>query len=144
MKKVEVSIDIDSSPEKVIQAFMDDNMLCDWWGVERALIEKHIGGIYTLAWNISEKGFGYVSSGIIKSYDPAGLLEIGNFIYLNPERPILGPMTLTVRAEEKNGKTQVRLCQDGYQDGPDWDWYYEAVKQAWPAVIKLLKAFLEK
>ena len=64
-------------------------------------------------------------------------------VYLNPEREILGPMTLTIQAEKNYGDTQVYLCQDGYQYGGDWDWYYEAVKEAWPELMEKLKTYLE-
>ncbi len=57
---------------------------------------------------------------------------------------MLGPMTLTIMATQKAAITEVYLCQDGYQDGPDWTWYYEAVKQAWPVVMQELKNYLEQ
>lgn len=144
MKKVEVTIDIETTPFRIIQAFTDSNMLRDWWGVERSLIEKRNGGAYVIAWNITDKGFGYVSTGIIHEYSVKGVLDIDNFTYLNPEKAILGGMKLTVNVKEKNGKSELYLCQSNYQTGKDWAWYYEAVKQAWPAVAKTLKDYLEK
>ena len=143
MKKVEVNIEINTKPEKVIKAFTDLKMLNEWWGVEKSLIEKKIGGLYTIAWGVTEKGMGYVSTGIIRKYDANRELEIDNFAYLNPEKPFLGPMSLTVRAIEKNGVSGVYLCQDGYQEGENWDWYYNAVKDAWPNVMKEFKKYLE-
>ncbi|NER12080.1 hypothetical protein GWK08_01380 [Leptobacterium flavescens] len=144
MKKVEVNISIKTSPERVISAFTDLDMLKDWWVVERALVQKREGGIYTLAWNISETGFGYVSSGLIEKYDPQKELVIGNLVYMNPERPFLGPMTLSLRAVEKNGESDVYLCQSGYQEGEHWNWYYQAVKDAWPVVMESFKKYLEQ
>jgi uncharacterized protein YndB with AHSA1/START domain len=144
MRKVEVTVDIDTTPERLIEAFINNSMLHDWWNVERALIEKRSGGIYALTWNITDKGFGYVSTGIIKHYEPASILEIDHLVYLNPDRPLFGPMTLTIKATEKVGKTELYLCQGGYQNGEDWDWYYDAVKQAWPIVVKTLKDYLEE
>jgi hypothetical protein len=94
--------------------------------------------------NITNNGFGYVSTGIIKHYQPKGLLEIDHLVYLNPEHPLLGPMTLTIKATEKEGRTALYLCQDGYQNGEEWDWYFEAVRKAWPIVVKILKDFLEE
>ena len=88
-------------------------------------------------------GFGIVSTGIIKSYIKDKKLVIENFVYLNPKKAILGPMTLTIEAQEKDGMVEVYLCQDGYQTGEDWDWYYEAVKVAWPDVMNTLKEYLE-
>lgn len=144
MRKVELNISIDVLPEKVIMAFLDFQMLNKWWQVERSLIEKCIGGVYALAWQVTENGFGFVSTGIIKNYEPFSILEIEKLVYLNPEKMLLGPMSLTIKATENEGKTALYLCQDGYQSGGDWDWYYNAVNQAWPLVVKSLKEFLEK
>lgn len=144
MKQVEVKIQIETKPENVINAFTDPAMLNEWWGVQKCLIQKKIGGIYTIAWNVTENGMGYVSTGIIQKYEPARALEIVNFVYLSPEKPFLGPMKLSVNAKEANGMTEVHLCQDGYQEGKDWDWYYEAVKGAWPDVMGAFKKYLEQ
>ena len=143
MRKVEELITINVAPHHVITAFTNAQMLKDWWKVERSLIDLRIGGLYTLTWNISENGFGYVSSGLISKYNPQSELVISNFVYLNPERQLLGPMNLIVRASKHTNGSKVYLCQDGYQSGGDWDWYYEAVKNAWPAVLKNIKDYLE-
>lgn len=144
MRKVEVTTDIDTTPATVITAFTDTTMLREWWGVERVLIDKRPGGLYTLAWNINERGFGFVSTGIIKEYKQDSTLIVDDFVYMNPDKPFLGPMTLTIRARGNGGTTELYLCQDGYQLGTDWDWYYDAVKQAWPAAVQTLKDYLEK
>lgn len=144
MKKVEVTIDIRVKPEKIISAFTEAKMLRDWWGVEQSLVETKSGGLYTLAWNVTDKGFGYVSTGIIAEYQRDQKLVVEKLVYLNPERSVLGPMKLIVEATEKNEGSELYLCQDGYRDGGDWDWYYEAVHQAWPVVVKVLKKYLEE
>lgn len=91
MRNVEVRIKIKTSPEQVIKAFTDPKMLKDWWQVEKTLIQKKVGGLYTLTWQVTKQGFGYVSSGIIKSYQKDKEIIIDNFVYLNPEKPFLGP-----------------------------------------------------
>jgi len=144
MKKVEVKISIEADPETVILAFTEPAMLKGWWHVEKTLIEKKVKGLYVLVWGINKKGMGYVSSGTIKEYIKDSKLVIENFVYLNPEKLFLGPMTLAIEALKKKNYTEVYLCQDGYQDGADWDWYYEAVKVAWPKVMQTLKSFLEQ
>ncbi len=144
MKKVEATINISTTPERIIQAFTNNEMLREWWSVERALIQKYPGGLYTLIWDITEKGFGFIATGIVKNYEPNSILVVANYLYLNPEREILGPMTLTIMAKEKNDGAELYLCQDGYQSGADWDWYYEAVQHAWPVVLQSLKKYLEK
>jgi uncharacterized protein YndB with AHSA1/START domain len=144
MRKVEVSSIIQTTPDRIISAFTEPEMLREWWAVERTLIDNKKGGLYTLAWNISDKGFGFISTGIIEEYNPANTLVIENFVYLNPDKPFFGPMKLTVKAEPKGNGSVLYLCQDGYQSGAHWDWYYDVVKQAWPAVVLTLKEYLEK
>ena len=53
-------------------------------------------------------------------------------------------MSLNVQARQNGIGTHVYVCQDGYQEGAEWDWYFEAVKQAWPTVLKTLKEYLEQ
>lgn len=143
MRKVEVKIAVKAEPVEVIDAFMDLEKLKEWWGVERALIKTHVGHPYVLTWLIGQEGFGYVTSGIVELYDRNAEIKIRDMVYLNPQRSILGPMSLTVRAEKNYSATQVYLCQDGYQSGEDWNWYYAAVKEAWPETMQKLKNYLE-
>jgi uncharacterized protein YndB with AHSA1/START domain len=144
MRKVEVTIFINVKPREIISAFMQKNKLKDWWQVEKTLIVPRQGGQYILAWNISSNGIGYVTSGKIEIYEPDNLLVIDNFIYLSTVKPFLGPMKLTIRATNKLRGSNLYLCQEGYKNSSAWNWYYEAVKKAWPKVLKNLKNYLEK
>jgi uncharacterized protein YndB with AHSA1/START domain len=146
MRNVESQLEIAVLPEKVILAFTDAELLRGWWGVERSLIETKPGGIYTIAWGISEHGIKYVSSGIIKNYDPAGLLHIEKYVYLNPEKSFLGPLELEIKTIAKDKGCNLYLRQGPYPEnrGADWGWFYEAVVDAWPKVLLGLKKFLEE
>ncbi len=144
MKKVEVTSVMAVPSHRVIAAFTELSLLNGWWQVQQSCIQPEPGGLYTLLWNISDQGFGYVTSGIVKLYDADAYLHIEKMIYLNPLRQPLGPMELTVKADaQEEGQTAVSICQSGYQSGGDWDWYYEAVKEAWPQAILSLKEYLE-
>ena len=143
MRKVEIRSGFKAKPSQLISAFTDPELLHQWWGVERALVETKKGGLYILTWNISEQGFGFVTTGIVQDFDSAGKLVISQLVYLNPGRPILGPMSLHIEASVGKENTEFYLCQDGYGEGPDCDWYYEAVLQAWPVAISRLKACID-
>lgn len=143
MRKVEAAIDIHQPASVVFDAFTSPVSLQQWWGVERCLVEHKQGGLYSLAWNISKKGIQYISTGVITVFIPGKELLIDHLVYFNPDKPILGPAYLDIKFREENGTTSVVLVQGGYQEGKDWDWYYEAVKEAWPKVLVDLKKFLE-
>ncbi len=130
-------------PEKVMAAFYQPDLLKGWWGVERSLIELRPGGLYTLIWEVSKNGIGYVSTGIIKEYELNELLVIEDLVYLNPEKAPLGPMKLSIETVPRGSGTFLTVHQTGYQQGGDWDWYYDAVKDAWPVALTGLKKYLE-
>ena len=142
MKAVRNSINVACEPERAIHIFLRQEDLNHWWGVEKSFIENKAGGCYTLCWMISEHGAKYVSTGVIETLEPTRL-SITNMQYLNPDYPILGPMTLEVTAIKTDKGCTLTIEQGGYQSGPDWDWYYEAVRQAWPQVMGTIKTYLE-
>ena len=145
MRLVAASIEINARPEKILPAFLNQEHLKVWWGVERSLIEPKAGGVYTLAWNISEQGIKFISTGVIEELIPGEYLMIKNFVYLNPDKKILGPMELEIDLiETGDNLTKVGVIQSGYKYGGDWDWYYDAVVKAWPQTLELLKNYLEK
>ena len=144
VRSVRSSIEIAAPAKKVFHAFLKQDMLSAWWKVERSLIEEKEGGLYTVAWNISETGFEYLTTGIIQIYKPDSELLIDKLCYFNPLKPIFGPMSLHIVIEEKGSISILHLTQDGYQSGADWDWYYNAVHDAWPQVLITLKSYLEQ
>ncbi len=131
-RKVSTSIQVSAGAERALRAFLDPELMKQWWGVERALVEERKGGPWALAWGASEHGYHYVVSGIIKSLLPGKRLRIDSLVYFSPDFPVLGPMRLFVNVR-----------QDGYGQGPDWDRYYQAVVKGWKEALRNLKAFLE-
>jgi hypothetical protein len=143
MRTVQASIMTSSAPERALAAFLDPGDLRSWWGVGRALVQPHKGGLYALAWGVTTETFAYITTAVVGEYEPGRLLRLDNYTYFNPARPILGPMSLTVRARiEGAGGACIEVIQDGYGDGPDWDWYYEAVRGAWPMALGALRDYL--
>ena len=106
-------------------------------------MEPRKGGIGARAWGEPGQGYRYVVSGVVKSLKPAKRLKLDPLVYFNWERPVLGPMRLRIPGRGKEGLTRVSVRQDGYGDGPDWDWYYEAVVKGWRDALANLKEFLE-
>jgi uncharacterized protein YndB with AHSA1/START domain len=143
MKAVETRIDVATSPDSALRAFLDLDAIKKWWHVERGLLEPREGGVWAFAWERSEQGFKYVITGRIGLIQPGRRLMITEMLYFNPDRPIFGPMSLTVEAVLKGAGCELTIVQDGYGEGPDWEWYYKVVRWAWPEVAKEIKEFLE-
>lgn len=127
----------------VLEAFYAPQHLAGWWGVEKSLITLHIGGVYTLAWEYSGKGVRYISSGVISDFIEGELLTVEKMVYVSPEKSILGPMSMQVSVKPTATGSKLKIIQDGYQDGDDWELYYDAVVTAWPKALQFLKNYLE-
>jgi len=144
MREVRAEIRINAPADRCLQGFINVETMRQWWGVDRGLVEPKPGGMWALAWERSEHGFRYVSTGRIKAYSSGKYLDIENLVYFNPDHVVFGPLRLTILVKTKNGGTHLSLVQDGYGEGPEWDWYYDAVLHAWPRALEALKKFLEK
>jgi hypothetical protein len=143
MRSVEASIEVSSEPRPLIAAFLAHEALASWWGVERSFVEPRVGGTFAVAWKITDAGFGFVTTGVIGALDLDHALRIDSYTYFHPERPIFGGMTLHVEARRAGSGSVLRVRQDGYRDGPDWDWYHDAVTSAWPKVVQEVKRYVE-
>ncbi len=143
MRFVESSIVINKSPGMVLSAFTNPDHLKNWWGVERSLIDLKKGGLYALVWQ-SNNAMDFVSTGIVAEYLPECQLKLENVAYFNPYRPVFGPMELMVLTTPEDIGTTLTVVQNGYQYGPDWDWYYNVVKDSWPQALVKIKDYLEK
>jgi uncharacterized protein YndB with AHSA1/START domain len=143
MRAVKASIGIAVAPAIAIQAFLDLEAIKKWWHVDRGVLEPRAGGVWAFAWERSEHGFKYVITGRIKTLEQGKRLVITEMLYFNPDRPIFGPMALMVEAVPAAQGCVLTITQDGYGDGPEWDWYYKVVSWAWPEVAKEIKDFLE-
>jgi len=143
-RKVVRSTQIAASAERVLEAFLDPTLIEQWWGAARVRVEPQKGGIWAAAWGEPGQGYRYVVCGVVRLVRPGKRLKLDPLVYFNWERPVLGPMRLSISVREKDGRTRVSVRQDGYGDGPDWDWYYEAVVQSWKDSLANLKQFLER
>lgn len=143
MRSVEASITVAATPDEVLSQFLNLESMRGWWGVERGLVEARAGGVWAVAWGISSAGFHYASTGIIKEYRPGQRLSFDQMLYFNPERPILGPMQISIVVEEHQKGCEIEVRQTGYGEGDDWDWYYQAVVEGWPMALESLKRYVE-
>ncbi|MFQ5778243.1 MAG: SRPBCC domain-containing protein [Terriglobia bacterium] len=143
-RRVARSILVNADPERALRAFLDPEQMKRWWGAARGLVEERKGGVWALAWGGEEgKGYRTAVSGVLKSFHPGKRILLEPLVYFNPERSVLGPMRLSISVRNQGGRTRVTVRQDGFREGPDWDWYYEAVNHGWKESLLHLKEFLE-
>lgn len=141
---VESSIRIRATVQEILDALLEEKHLKAWWGVDASLIEKKDGGMYCITWLKSEYGVKFISTGRIKLYDRHSHLHLEDMIYINSERPILGPFTLQYDIEKQNNYCILNVKQGGFEKSDMHEWYYKAVMNGWPEALIMLKGYLEK
>lgn len=60
LREVELNVFIHVKAAMIIGTITDPVLLNEWWGVQKSLIEPKTGGCFTLAWNVTDNGFGFV------------------------------------------------------------------------------------
>lgn len=133
-------------PKDILNMFLDEKRLKQWWNVEQCFVEEKDGGVYVLVWQVGSKSYGFVTTGIIEKYSKDSILVIDKLMSLNPRKGLFGPMRLTLKVtyNEPKKTTNLSLLQEGYQYGEEWDWYYNAVKNVWPELLIKIKELLEE
>ena len=143
-RSVVAEINLPVESKTGLEMFTKHEHLKAWWQVTRSYIVLDPGGGYTLSWQEDEKRISFVTTGIIRDYREGELLEIENLTYCNPAYPILGGMELSVYVTNLDDGCTLRVTQSGYGTGEAWDWYYEAVKEAWPTVLVALHSYVKQ
>lgn len=141
---VESKIRIKASAKQILSALLELKHLKNWWGVDSCFIEKKDGGLYALTWLRSKDGIKFISTGRIRTYDRRTHLHLEDMLYINSEKPILGPFIIKFDIDEKPTYSNLTVFQSGYKKGKVWDWYYEAVRDGWPEALIMLKKYLEE
>lgn len=159
-KDVDLSIEIEASPEAVWRAISEGEELARWFPPEAEVVPG-VGGTVTIAWGPGVAGTGlidiweenrrlrYVESPTGEA-DPGppdaetgaaenGAAEPG--AETAPEAPVVA-VDFTI--EGRAGRTALRLVNSGFSADDDWADYFETVQSGWRYFLFNLKHYLER
>lgn len=112
MRKIGVIANIKVRLEIIISVFTDTKMRKIGGVWSEHSWEKSRWTLYTCL-EYQRQGNGISFYRYTSDYDSKNTLVVAKFVYLNPARAFLKPMTLTVRAKENGNSSESYLCQDG-------------------------------
>lgn len=134
-RTVEASVVIPASPTEAIDAFLTDAGLTGWWQVSRSLVERKVGGVWSISWDDwGAEETQHAWTGVIEALSPTRVV-IGRLVMNEPDRPLFGPLELEIEAVPADGGTRVIVYHRGYRDGADWDWMHDTVVRGWAHVL---------
>jgi len=143
IRSVDTEVVVSASPEKVLQAFLNDDDLRAWWKVSRSLVEPEAGGVWSITWDDwGPEKTQHAWSGVIAEITPNRLV-IGRLVMNEPGMPLLGPMKLEITLQQAEGGTLLSLSHRGYHYGEHWDTMYDLVVQSWDHVLGDMQAWFQ-
>ena len=143
-RSVDTEVVISASPEKVLQAFLNDDDLKAWWKVSRSLVEPEAGGVWSISWdNWGQEKTQHAWSGVIEEITPNRLV-IGRLVMNEPGMPLLGPMQLEITLQPAEGGTLLSLSHRGDHYGDHWNTMYDLVVQGWDHVLGDMQAWFQE
>ncbi len=143
-RSVDTDVIMSASPEKVLQAFLNDDDLKAWWKVSRSLVEPEAGGVWSITWDDwGQEKTQHAWSGIIEEITPNRLV-IGRLVMNEPGMPLLGPMQLEITLQPAEGGTSLSISHRGYRYGAHWDTMYDLVVQGWDHVLGDMEAWFQE
>ena len=143
-RSVDTDVVISATPEKVLQAFLNDDDLKAWWRASRSLVEPEAGGVWSITWDDwGPEKTQHAWSGVIEEMTPNRLV-IGRLVMIEPDMPLLGPMQLEITVKPAEGGTLLSLSHHGYRYGEHWDTMYDLVVQGWDHVLHDMQAWFRE
>jgi uncharacterized protein YndB with AHSA1/START domain len=143
-RSVDTEVLISASPEKVMQAFLDDGDLKGWWKVSRSLVEAKHGGVWSITWDDwGPDKTQHAWIGVIEEITPDRLV-VGHLVMIEPDMPLLGPMQLEITVKPAEGGTSLHLSHGGYRYGDHWDTIYDMVVAGWGHVLGDMEAWFQE
>jgi hypothetical protein len=142
-KNVTSEIRINRPAQEIIKALIEQEHLKKWWGVDSAFVQKKDGGLYTLTWMRTMEGIKFVQTGKINVLNLRSHLYLEDVLYINYEKPIMGPYSIKFDVIEKPHYSVLKVVQNGFEKHELGEWYYKSVVDGWPQALMFLKNYLE-
>lgn len=142
-RQTQTQIRINASADVIINALTDPEELKNWWGVNSSFIEAKDGGLYILSWLKSDAGIKFILTAKIRLLNKRSHLYLEDLLYINAERPILGPTLLKIDIASRETYSIVSLVHSAFEKDQNWDWYFELMSDSWPQALVFLKQYLE-
>ena len=131
------------SPEKMFTILHTPSAICRWWGASRAIVLPEKNGVWVAAWgeNIDEPD--YISSFVIKHFEPSKRLFLTEAKYFakTGQPPFEAQMTTEFIIEPTEKGCLLRVIQDGFPCEAIADDFYSACDSGWRNTFAGIRQF---
>ncbi len=153
--RLDVTLDIATSPDTVFQAFFQDGALAAWHGTSRSIAVPRLLGPYVLEWPTAAERdemlgrLGGVFRATVMHIEPNDHVFLADAYWLPPDGAPLGPFAVEctftpAAAADGRRSTVVRVVMTGFDEGVRWRRYHGIATAQWQRALRVLKMLLEK
>ena len=137
-RDIELSVELDASPEDVFRAVTDGTELAKWLAPEARATAPEGGkkGTIWISW-----GEGMSVEHEIEIYDAPKRIRHPSGKNSETMAPLYADWSIEAR---EGGKTTLRLVHSGYSVGADWDDEYEAHVRGWRLMLENLRQYFAR
>jgi uncharacterized protein YndB with AHSA1/START domain len=147
---LDIAVTINAPPMDVLRAFFDADALGVWWSVVRSVTTPRVLGAYAVEWTATEYHdeilgrLGGVFRGTVMQYEAGRGFFVADAYWLPPDGDPIGPMALEVTCIPRDGGTELRITQQGFEESPRWRRYYGVTAMGWERALSSMKLLLER
>lgn len=155
--ELDLSVVVNAPPSRVLRAFFDAEALHAWWQAVHSVTTPRALGAFAIEWAPTDfrddvlGRLGGVFRGTIVQFDAATGFFVADAYWLAPDGDPIGPMALEVAvkgvaapAGGDEPATEVRIRQNGFEEGARWRRYYEVIGVGWERALHSLRMLIEK
>jgi len=135
-----------ASPEEVFALLHTPSAIREWWGASRAIVNPAPGGTWAAAWGENEDLPDYITTAVMRVFDPPMRIVFGDYSYFagNGPLPFDAPFVTEFSVAPHPEGTTLRVVQDGFPADPEADAFYDACGQGWRDTFKGIRNYLER
>jgi uncharacterized protein YndB with AHSA1/START domain len=137
-RDIELSVELDASPEEVFRAVTDGTEIAKWLAPE-ARVTPPAGGKKGSIW--VSWGEGMATEHEIEIFEAPKRMRHPSGKNSETKAELYADWSIEARA---GGKTTLRLVHSGFSAGADWDGEYEAHKRGWTLMLQNLRQYFAR
>jgi uncharacterized protein YndB with AHSA1/START domain len=137
-RDIQLSVELDASPEDVFRAVTDGTEIAKWLAPEARVAAPEGGkkGSIWISW-----GEGMSTEHEIEIFDAPKRLRHPTGTNGETKAPLYADWSIEAR---EGGKTTLRLVHSGFSAGADWDDEYESTARGWKLMLQNLRHYFAR
>jgi uncharacterized protein YndB with AHSA1/START domain len=137
-RDIELSVELDASPEDVFRAVTDGTEIAKWLAPEARVTPPEGGkkGHIWISW-----GEGMSAEHEIEIFDAPKRIRHPSGKNGETKAPLYADWSIEAR---EGGKTTLRLVHSGFSEGAEWDGEYEAHARGWRLMLQNLRHYFAR